>query len=313
MRIPEENLFPYLDKNQLIELKEDIGFENLKKENSKIINMGDQFFYPPKYLLNQLGYTIIFSENTMKRDIPSGSIWHYKNFEYKSEILRDDVGCGMALFLIEKGISKNDWISVLKNHSIGSGNHFINIGSYDKNKDYFLLHTDLNKEVRIPKNINEALRQISISKEKREELTDIIMKEIDARYILFDDWVHNDINIEEDRITYLKGIVDSKKNRQVGIVGLNPIEGVLMYLQPKEWLNGYMQHGLGVKNHDFKKEYIKVSNKLSYIDVESISNSSKAELIKRNYRSTDRFYEKYRGYALISKKQLIPKITFNIR
>ena len=226
----------------------------------KVVNLGDEFFYPPNYLQENLKSVLVFTENTKKRDIPSGSAWEYTDNIYRPEILRDDVGCGMTLYLTQKGAQTKDLIEVVSQYNYGGGNHFLNKGSFDDELDYLLLHADMNPDKIVPKTLNEAQTQVETSTSKRRELLEDISNDLGISAHYFKDWPHNHFEFKEDAVTYLKGVIDTKTTQGIGLLALNPQDGAVLYGQLSKVLNGYMQHGLGVKNHDFLKEYASSDN-----------------------------------------------------
>lgn len=284
----------YANEKDLEKLSLEDNFEALKKEKEKIINLGKVYFHPTQNLKKNLSYVLVFAENLMKRDIPSGSVWHFKDTNYRPEILRDDVGCGMTMFLMTDTIPCQDWIKVLRNYSIGGGNHFLNIGKFNENMNFLLLHADLNEEKTVPKSVQEAKQMVEDASRKREQLIQSILQELGISGELFKDWPHNSIQVEEGQTTYLKGVVDSKKSQGVGLMGLTPIDGSFLYLQIAKNLNGYMQHGIGVKNYNFKKFYKKdlINPNLSYLTKETAPGEVNDSFIE--YKETiGRFWPKY--------------------
>ena len=305
-----KNLVYYHSLEDLSVLSLNDNFNFLKQKNGLVYNLGDAFFYPPNYLKNNLSFALVFSENSMKRDIPSGSVWHFKEDKYRQEILKDDVGCGMSLFLTPKDIPADDWMGVLRNKSIGGGNHFLNTGSFDDEVDYMLLHADLNKEGSVPKTIDEAKDFVHIASQRRQELAYDIFQELGVNGYIFKDWPHNSVDEDEFGVSYLKGVVDSKKTGGVGLIGLNPHDGAFLTMQLSNKLNGYMQHGLGVKNHEFKKFYQKdsIDSNMQYIVKEN-----SCEDVCNSFNSVSSLLQRFCPESFYVDRQLKPDLTFKLR
>ena len=312
MLIFQKQSFNYANTEDLQDIRVQETF--IDKHKNRIINLGDAFFYPPKYLQKNLNYVLVFSENTMKRDIPSGSVWNYYDENYRSEILRDDVGCGISMFLFKKeNVALNEWLETISKKSIGGGNHFINIGEYDHDLDFLLLHSDFNNEKRIPRSVKEAQILEKQAKERRQETTQEILVELGIKGELYRDWPHNFVRTNDLGTSYFKGVVDTKENEGVGLLAMNPIKGTKLFVQNPALLNGYMQHGLGVKDHDFKKFYEEFmgNKKIQYLSADS--SSKHQENISKSFNSYTSVENKFLGGAILTMNDLKHYLTIRTR
>lgn len=278
--------------------------------DKKILNMGDSYFYPPSHLLQNLSSVIIFDENVKKREIPSGSVWHFKDFDYRSDILKDDVGCGIMMGLTKtKDVPLDDVIEAAEDYKLGGGNHFLNYGSYDSKLDYFLLHTDLNADKKTPDTLNSALERISDARNKRQEIIMGIAHKLKVDIEIFDDWVHNDVNVTDFGIAYLKGVVDTKKNNNVGFLATNPVYGGILYAQLPNKLNGYFKHGLGHVNYWFKQHFETTDTGLQYVKIDKKNNS-----MVDSFNPVENTYSRYFGaISLPIKRKLNQKLVIRNR
>ena len=300
---------PFATEENLEKLVSKEEFEKLENSRKKIINLGNTHFHPTPSLLNELNMVLVFNENTKKRDIPSGSLWVYETKEYKPEILKDDVGCGISIFLLEKGVGKTDFLEVAQTYSIGGGNHFLNYSTYNSEFESIVLHTDMNKDKKTPKTVSEAIDMQDSASRQRQEIGENIIRDLGIKGRILYDIPHNTVELKEDKTIYKKGITDSKKNKGINYIALTPHLGIAELVQDPNAFNGYFQHGLGVKNHDFKKYFNKHKsnpNTTFYIPNE---NNSK---INESFNELNNF-KNLSSAGIYIIKQLKPNISIKMR
>lgn len=122
------------------------------------------------------------------------------------------------------------------------------------------------------------------------------------------DWPHNHIDTSGEKTIYMKGVVDTKKTEGIGLLALTPHDGCALYVQGSEVLNGYMQHGIGVKNHEYLKEYSSVNNSKHryYIPKDD-------PLVRESFNSMRAFGKKFYPRATFVERYLSPEITIRSR
>lgn len=193
----------------------------------KITNYSDNFYYPPN--MDGLEEVVLFPDGEMKREnIPNSSVWLFDaaNHKYQEDILSDDIGCGIAAFILSKVDYKEaaDKIAdYLKDKNVlGRGNHFIDICSTIqsihreyKEHNVMVIHTDgksFNKD--IPKNVDEALNKIEMAEEFRETIGYNLTKVIGATAVeKMTDCTHNSVEIIDGKVIYRKGAIKTEPNK----------------------------------------------------------------------------------------------------
>ena len=224
----------------------------------KLMNYANYYYYPDKRLAKGLKKLIIFAENNKKRDIPNGSVFVYdNNTPYDSSILNTDVGCGITSVITSKiGFDKKSIKEILKavdaiGMHIGQGNHFIDFTTEhpiinDKEKTNMIyLHSDFNNQNVLAKNYSQAKDLEKKATDTRIEYLEKLTKLLGISSELYKDWVHNSVNKENDSLVYRKGAINLKNTEKVGLLALNPIDGLLLYAGNFEDELYSAQHGLG--------------------------------------------------------------------
>jgi hypothetical protein len=228
-----------------------------KKVEFELINFGE-YYYPTPKLKENLKKLIIFTENIKKRDIPSGSVFVYENKKYNPEILNSDVGCGISAFITEKiSFDESDRKDILKavdevNVHIGQGNHFLDFTTAHPSlrkkgieSNMIYLHSDFNNKNIIPEDYESAKNLENEAKNKRLDYVDKLSRVMKVNSKFYNDWTHNSVNVENDLMVYRKGAINLNETDGVGVLALNPVEGLLLYgANFNNYLNS-MQHGLG--------------------------------------------------------------------
>ncbi|MDD3175329.1 MAG: hypothetical protein PHU51_02535 [Candidatus Nanoarchaeia archaeon] len=226
----------------------------------KVRNYGDFYYYPSPDLIPNLKEIILFTENTKDKKIPNGSVWVYsvddtKKINYNPEILKTDVGCGITGMIIPPLTFDNSTISdIFKavnelNVDIGQGNHFLDFTTgYPKNRresNMVFLHSDFNKENYLPTTFEEAKNLEKTAENKRKEYLLNLAKKLQIKGKLYHNWTHNSVKIEKDELVYRKGSIDVSESEGIGILALNPVDG--LYLYASDWADyrSSMQHGTG--------------------------------------------------------------------
>ena len=228
-----------------------------KFSSDNIINFGN-YYFPNDKVKKDLKEIIIFTENTVKRSIPNGSVLVYQSDIYNPEILSSDIGCGISSVITE-GIDFNNKTrrDILKAVNeigihIGQGNHFLDftVGhpSYEDrniNSNMIYLHSDFNSENVIPKDYFQAKDFEEKSKEKRIEYLEKLTRILGISSRFYRDWTHNSVNKDKNLMIYRKGAINLKENDGVGALALNPLDGICLYVSNFDKYHSSMQHGLG--------------------------------------------------------------------
>jgi hypothetical protein len=227
----------------------------INENRFKVRNYGDIYFYPESRMIDGLKEVIVFRENTLKHDIPNGSVWIYDiKKPYISEILKEDVGCGISAFIIEpidfnESIAE-DIVKIISEEKIkiGRGNHFIDftgplpligIGNM------ILIHSDFNFSKKVPDNYEQAIEMVEKSEEIRIETLNKIINRMHISGEFYKSWIHNFIEVKDDTVIYIKGAISLIKTGMEGILACNPYEGFHSYISRCKPYYGYMQHGVG--------------------------------------------------------------------
>jgi hypothetical protein len=193
----------------------------------KIKNYNNTFYRPPDF--TGLSELILFPDSEVKRrgsyDIPNSTIWVFdtRNHKHKyiSQILHDDVGCGMTAFITEpldiKAAADNVLGELKGKKILGRGNHFVDFCSGIKSlsEDYkshnlMLLHTDVKSyNPELPTSIDEAVQKQRDAEEFREMLGSSLLEKLGASYQLLGNWNHNSVESidADDKVVYRKGVV----------------------------------------------------------------------------------------------------------
>jgi len=218
----------------------------------ELINFGE-YYYPPKELKQNLEKLIIFSENQTKKNIPNGSFFVYDSLEYDPQILKSDVGCGISSFITEDiDFTDKNIDDILKAVNelgihIGQGNHFIDftIGHPNLHGNMIYLHSDFNNENIVPQNYDQAKILEKRAYDLRLDYLEKLTKTLGINSEFYKDWTHNSVEIKDNLMIYRKGTIDLKKSDQIGVLALNPLDGVFLYCGNFEDYEYCAQHGTG--------------------------------------------------------------------
>ena len=225
----------------------------------KIKNFGNTHYWPPENLQFGLEKILIFNENHIKKGIPNGSVFVYKKTDnYHPEILKSDVGCGITAFITGKlNFSKKGRQDILKavdeiGIHIGQGNHFLDFSTplpllmekrFPSNTIY--LHSDFNNKNVVPGNYSQAKDLEKQAKEKRFNYLEKLVNLLGVSGNFYKDWTHNSVNKENDKIIYRKGAINLNETDGVGLLALNPVYGVYLYVGDFSDYEKSVQHGVG--------------------------------------------------------------------
>ena len=251
----------------------------------KVINIGSFNYYrPPEW--KGLEELIRFPDGEFKREsIPNSTIWVFnkKNHQYIPAIFADDVGCGIAMFVIKKVDHKEAADKIyeyLKEKNVlGRGNHFVDIcTSINSECNTLLVHSDGKSYDRsIPKSVEEAILKQQVSEKFREELGQELIELIGTRGELAGNWTHNLIE-ENEKVIYRKGCIKVEPEKTY-ILPAHLGAKILIYTVDKSTMPPYfsMPHATGRSGPRGKmkvaiKEAAEVRN-MVYIP-EGISNSA---------------------------------------
>ena len=197
----------------------------------KIKSFETSHYYPTNF--EGLEELVRFPDGEVKRNsIPNSTVWSFngENHEYNSNILSNDVGCGIAAFLINGVDVKEATDKIythLKNKNIlGRGNHFINIVSemknpyqevsFGHNSNLLIVHSDgKSYDPSIPTNVEDAITKQKSAETFREDLGHTLAEIIGANSELVGNWTHNSVETSEKNgnIIYRKGVVKVEPNK----------------------------------------------------------------------------------------------------
>ncbi len=187
----------------------------------EIIDFDNKYYSPPG--LEGLDKLVLFPDGEYKREkIPNSSVWIFKpDYPYCSEILADDVGCGMAAFALQEIDAKgaaDKFCKYLKGKNIlGRGNHFVDVCSeIDSDSidveyqphNLLILHTD-GKSIcpEVPKNFSDAQKRQKIAEEFRLNLGYELAGIIKSKCDVLGNWTHNSVEETNFGTIYRKGAV----------------------------------------------------------------------------------------------------------
>lgn len=186
----------------------------------RVFNFDHGFFRPPP--LPGLEEVIRFpGEGKERRPLPNSTVWIFNNegHSYVSDILGNDVGCGMTAFLTEKmevETAADTIFQYLKTKGVlGRGNHFVDICNgldtdlkETSDNNIILVHTDGKSYDRpTPSTVAEALKRQKQAEEFRAELGQTLVQEIGVKGMMLRNWTHNSVEESEDTIIYRKGVI----------------------------------------------------------------------------------------------------------
>ena len=186
------------------------------------------FYYPPEF--EGLVKLLRFPDSEVKRSgIPNGTIWIFNNcHSYEPRILGNDVGCGMAAFVISEVDPKEGcdkiYESLKDTNFLGRGNHFVDICSaiqsphldYTTAHNVLIVHSDgkqLQKEEG-PISFEEAERRVRDACRFREELGQSLSDIIGASSCeTIGNWPHNLVYRKDGFIFYHKGVIRTEAEK----------------------------------------------------------------------------------------------------
>lgn len=280
----------------------------------QLTNLGNYHYYPSQQLRKGLKEIIIFAENAKKRDIPNGSVFIYgEEVSYNPQILKTDVGCGITSFITDElNFDERAVDDILKAVNeigvhIGQGNHFLDFTTghptiKDKNATMIFLHSDFNNENILPQNYSEAKDLEKKAIDTRFQYVEKLSKLLGISSEFYRDWVHNSVSKENNSLVYRKGVINLQETEGVGVLALNPIDGLLLYAGDFSEYNHSAQHGtgrIGSKGELWKKLEKRVQGmargyRISSVEPEII------EAKNQTYNKLDNFIDNhYRDFSQI--------------
>ena len=276
------------------------------KKNFHLRNFGEIYYYPSKELQLGLKELIIFKENTNKNHIPNGSVWVYKdNQEYTPKILTSDVGCGITAATIEEleytDKTIDDILNAIDsiNVHIGQGNHFIDFTTghpslQNKNvaTSMIFLHSDFNFDKTCPHSYASAKSFEQSATERRIDYLQKIIKELGIKGKIYKNWTHNSVNKEDDNLVYRKGCINVDETEGIGLLALNPFQGLYLYASDWHRYQRSMQHGVGrIDSKNICNTDIPVKKK--GIATALITNGVVPKQVEYVYNSKDLFLDQF--------------------
>ena len=216
----------------------------------KILSFEDTHYYPPPALRVGLETLVRFPDGEFKRNsIPNSTVWVYNpaQHRYHSKILGNDVGCGIAAFVIDEVDPKIAADTIFKKLArkgiLGRGNHFVDIcGAYHSAEEasamqqgkqphnLLLVHTHGdNKDTSTSRSIAEAQVRQKYAEKFREQLGHQLAADIGSKTCtLFGNWMHNSVEETEEGIVYRKGVVKVQSGK-IYVLPANIGEMILFY------------------------------------------------------------------------------------
>jgi hypothetical protein len=281
----------------------------------KIKNYSDNYFSPMN--AEGLEELVLFPDGGIRgKNIPNSSVWVFdsNNHKYRKDILANDVGCGMAAFMINAVDYKRASDKIADylggKNILGRGNHFVDIcskfASLDSkfpNHNVLVIHSDGKSfDNSVPECIEEAKSKVRNAQDFRKKLGYDISKLIGSKCELIGDWPHNSVEIQDGKVIYRTGVIKVCPEK-VHIMPAHIGSTILFYTVDKDKLPPYssMPHATGRcgPRGDFKVDVEKVKDlrDLVYIP-ETISDSSLRSEHPSCYNNIDKISEKLVGYLL---------------
>src|SRR3989338_4914939 len=185
-------------------------------------NYAKGFYYPPP--LPGLIRVVRFPGGELRRGkVPNSTVWVFNAecHRYLPEILGNDVGCGMAAFIIpevDPREAAEALYAALKGKNIlGRGGHFVDICSgiqsphldFEQPHHILVIHSDGKKtEHSPPQNIIEAQLRERAAAAFREELGHSLAERVlGVRCERIQDWPHNLVYPNNGHIVYNHGVI----------------------------------------------------------------------------------------------------------
>jgi hypothetical protein len=227
---------------------------NITTGGFNICNYSPQYFFPKPALRDGLERVLIFTETESKHDIPNGSVWTYRSDAYRPDILRADVGCGIATFITEDIIPSPDFATAVVNAvdsmgtNVGRGNHFISFNTKHpllKQGNMLFIHSDFNPDNAMPRSYGSAIERMALARDARRDLGERLLKRLGLSGEFYNDWMHNKVSSRDGKMIYQKGSIDVNETENEGLLGISPTAGLYFYVSEWKDFNGMMQHGTG--------------------------------------------------------------------
>ncbi|MAG77942.1 hypothetical protein CL616_01105 [archaeon] len=223
----------------------------------EIINYGDFYDIGRFQGVPGLESVVLFPNAEFNRDFVNSSVLSFdsKDHEYRSEILGNDVGCGITCFAIqpinvEYAADKiSDFIS--QSSILGRGNHFIDVcGGFSDSHYFILIHSDGKAafDLDLPESVDEAQRRVVQASNFRIDLAQKIGQVIDRNMEWVEDWPHNRVDFEDGKFVYRKGAIKVKP-KGLYVLPANAEAPVLFYSLSDSFdiPTNSMPHGTGRK------------------------------------------------------------------
>ncbi|MBU2560737.1 MAG: hypothetical protein KKD17_00415 [Nanoarchaeota archaeon] len=221
-------------------------------------NYADSYYKVPD--LPGLEELVRFPDGEFKRDsIPNSTIWVFNRsgHVFVPHILSDDVGCGIAAFVIGKVDAEKAADKIYRHLKgrgvIGGGNHFVDvcseIDSLDINMDahnILLVHSDgKSYGPGVPKSIAEALSKQKRAEDFRKDLGYELAGLLDVPVSMMGNWTHNSVE-DSEKVIYRKGVVKVEPHK-LHVLPAHLAAKILMYTVDESDLPPYssMPHATG--------------------------------------------------------------------
>jgi hypothetical protein len=165
---------------------------------------------------------VIFPGSENRKSIPNSTVWVFnkEGHSYKSEILHNDVGCGVAGFIISqvdvRGSADKIYDLLAGKNILGRGNHFVDVcGPFDYSvqgineppHNLLLIHCDgKTVDSAVPRSIEDALKVQLRAERFRLDLGERIISSIGAKGKLLGNWTHNSVEVG-DSVIYRRGVI----------------------------------------------------------------------------------------------------------
>lgn len=201
----------------------------------KIFYFGDRFPTHAKSVksLKGLEKVVLFPDSNMKDGgIINSSVWvfdannHKFNEKVSEDIFGDDVGCGMAAFLVDeikdyKKATEKVYDLLAGKKILGRGNHFVDICSElwspslkFQGHNLIVIHSDgKSYDNSMAKTYEDALKKQKNAEVFREDLGTSIMSTIGAKGYILGNWTHNSVELKDEKYIYRKSAIKVKEGK----------------------------------------------------------------------------------------------------
>ncbi|MDP2750016.1 MAG: RtcB family protein [Nanoarchaeota archaeon] len=200
-------------------------------------------------------------DSEIKRNqIFNSSIWQFNgDAAYVPEILGNDVGCGIAIFMTEKIDEKSaadlTYEYLKSNSCLGRGNHFIDfcsgiktgLASIDSNQNcnIILIHTDGKSiDSSVANSTAEAIKKQETAGDHRLELGATLLEKIGIKAEFLGDYNHNGVEQNNGKTIYRKGAIKTVPEK-IHILPASLGRPIWVYTLGADSPFKHMPHGTG--------------------------------------------------------------------